>query len=488
MSRGLMEIERKLLRLLHGHNTRTRLPEIHAHLLRHFLHGSNLLIAHFISICGSLRYSDYASRVFAHIQNPNVLVFNAIIKCYSLVGPPLQSLSFFSSMKTRGIWADEYTYAPLLKSCSGLSDLRFGKCVHGEVIRIGLHRLGSIRIGVVELYASSGRMGDAQKVFDEMPDRNVIVWNLMIRGFCDSGDVERGLMLFRKMSERSVVSWNSMISSLSKCGRDREALDLFCEMIDQGFDPDEATVVTVLPISASLGVLDTGKWIHSTAESKGLVKDFITVGNALVDFYCKSGDLETATSIFRKMKQRNVVSWNTMISGSAVNGKGEFGIDLFDTMIEEGEVAPNESTFVGVLACCSYTGRVEKGEELFGLMTENFKLEPRTEHYGAMVDLLSRSGRIKEAFEFLKSIPVNANAAMWGSLLSACRSHGDIKLAEVAAMELVRIEPGNSGNYVLLSNLYAEEGRWEDVEKVRTLMKKKSLRKSTGQSTICGNV
>ncbi|KAL9305517.1 Pentatricopeptide repeat-containing protein [Arabidopsis thaliana] len=480
-----MEIERKLLRLLHGHNTRTRLPEIHAHLLRHFLHGSNLLLAHFISICGSLSNSDYANRVFSHIQNPNVLVFNAMIKCYSLVGPPLESLSFFSSMKSRGIWADEYTYAPLLKSCSSLSDLRFGKCVHGELIRTGFHRLGKIRIGVVELYTSGGRMGDAQKVFDEMSERNVVVWNLMIRGFCDSGDVERGLHLFKQMSERSIVSWNSMISSLSKCGRDREALELFCEMIDQGFDPDEATVVTVLPISASLGVLDTGKWIHSTAESSGLFKDFITVGNALVDFYCKSGDLEAATAIFRKMQRRNVVSWNTLISGSAVNGKGEFGIDLFDAMIEEGKVAPNEATFLGVLACCSYTGHVERGEELFGLMMERFKLEARTEHYGAMVDLMSRSGRITEAFKFLKNMPVNANAAMWGSLLSACRSHGDVKLAEVAAMELVKIEPGNSGNYVLLSNLYAEEGRWQDVEKVRTLMKKNRLRKSTGQSTIC---
>ncbi|XP_010489791.1 PREDICTED: pentatricopeptide repeat-containing protein At1g09190 [Camelina sativa] len=486
MSRGgLVEIERKLLRLLHGHNTRTRLPEIHAHLLRHFLHGSSLLLAHFISICGSLSYSDYASRVFSHIQNPNVLVFNAIIKCYSLVGPPLQSLSFFSSMKSRGIWADEYTYAPLLKSCSSLSDLRFGKCVHGEVLRTGFHRLGKIRIGVVELYASGGRMGDAQKVFDEMLERNVVVWNLMVRGFCDSGDVERGLGLFKQMSERSIVSWNSMISSLSKCGRDREALELFCEMIDQGFDPDEATVVTVLPISASLGVLDTGKWIHSTVESNGLIKDFITVGNALVDFYCKSGDLETATTIFGQMQRRNVVSWNTLISGSAVNGKGESGIDLFDAMIEEGKVAPNEATFLGVLACCSYTGRLEKGEELFSLMMEKFKLEPRTEHYGVMVDLMSRSGRIREAFEFLQSMPVDANAAMWGSLLSACRSHGDVKLAEVAAMELVKSEPRNSGNYVLLSNLYAEEGRWEDVEKVRTLMKKNRLRKSTGQSTIC---
>ncbi|CAN7019677.1 hypothetical protein IGI04_021636 [Brassica rapa subsp. trilocularis] len=480
-----MEIERKLLRLLHGHSTRTRLPEIHAHLLRHSLHGSNLLLAHFISICGSLRYSDYASRVFSHIQNPNVLVFNAIIKCYSLVGPPLKSLSFFSSMKARGIWADEYTYAPLLKSCSSISDSRFGECVHGEVVRTGLNRLGSIRIGVVELYAAGGRMGDAQKVFDEMPERNVVVWNLMIRGFCDSGDVERGLGLFRKMRERSVVSWNSMISSLSKCGRGREALELFCEMVDQGFDPDEATVVTVLPVSASLGVLDTGKWIHSTAEAKGLVKDFVTVGNALVDFYCKSGDLEAAKEIFKKMQRRNVVSWNTMISGSAVNGNGEFGIDLFDDMITEGKVSPNEATFLGVLACCSYTGQVEKGEELFGLMMERFKLEPSTEHYGVMVDLMSRSGRIKEAFEFLKGMPVKANASMWGSLLSACRSHGDVKLAEVAAMELVRIEPENSGNYVLLSNLYAEEGRWEDVEKVRALMKKKSLRKSTGQSSVC---
>ncbi|XP_010544194.1 PREDICTED: pentatricopeptide repeat-containing protein At1g09190 [Tarenaya hassleriana] len=479
-----MEIERKLLRLLHGQKTRTRLSEIHAHFLRHGLHGSNLLLAHFISICSSLNKSDYAYGVFSQIQNPSILVFNAMIKCYSLLGPAMESLRFFSSMKSRGIWADEYTYAPLLKSCSSVCDLRLGECVHGEVIRTGFHRFGSIRIGLMELYASGSKMGDAKKVFDEMRDKDVVVWNVMIRGFCNVGDVDTGLNLFRQMTERTVVSWNSMISSLSQCGRDRDALEQFCEMRDQGFDPDEVTVVTVLPICARLGVTDVGKWIQSFVESNGLFHDFTSVGNALLDYHCKCGELETAVSLFKQMQRKNVVSWNTMISGSAVNGKGELGIDLFNEMINEGVITPNVATFLGVLACCSYTGRVDRGRELFALMRERFNLEPRTEHYGAMVDLLSRSGRIREAFEFLRVMPVEANAAMWGSLLSACRSHGDVELAEIAAMELVRIEPLNSGNYVLLSNLYAEEGRWEDVEKVRTLMKQKCLRKSAGQSTV----
>ncbi|PON48246.1 Pentatricopeptide repeat [Parasponia andersonii] len=129
------------------------------------------------------------------------------------------------------------------------------------------------------------------------------------------------------MSERSVVSWNSMISCLVQSRRDSEALRLFGEMRVQGFEPSEATVVTVLPVCTRLGAVDIGQWIHSHTDSKGLLEEVVSVGNALVDFYCISGCLELGSSIFKQIPlQKDVVSWNVMISGLAFNGKGQHGV------------------------------------------------------------------------------------------------------------------------------------------------------------------
>ncbi|KAK9291332.1 hypothetical protein L1049_019277 [Liquidambar formosana] len=425
----------------------------------------------------------YASRVFRQTQYPNILLLNSMIKGYSLCGPFGESLHLFSLMKNRGICPDQYTFAPLIKSCSNLCDLKLGQGVHAEILVIGFDCHSSIRIGIIELYTTCGRMEEAKKVFDAMPRRDVIAWNLMIRGFCKMGDVDMGLHLFRQMSERSIVTWNSMIASLAQSGKDKEALEVFCEMQDDGFELDEATVVTMLPVCTRLGAIDVGQWIHSYAESSGLSRDVISVGNSLIDFYCKCGILETARRIFNEIPRRNVVSWNAMISGLAFNGKGELGVDLFEEMMSKG-LNPNEATFVGSLACCAHAGLVERGRVLFASMSANHRIEPKLEHYGCMVDLLGRSGYIKEAYGLIKSMPMKPNAALWGALLSASRTHGDVELAECAVKELINLEPWNSGNYVLLSNIYAEEGRWDEVEKVRVLMREKSVKKAPGHSAI----
>ncbi|KAJ8529597.1 hypothetical protein K7X08_036432 [Anisodus acutangulus] len=173
-------------------------------------------------------------------------------------------------MKRRGIWPDDFTFAPLLKACVNLEDLKLGQGVHKHVLALGFERFGSIRIGVVELYSGCGGINDAKKVFDEMPQRDVILWNLMIKGYSQSGNVDMGLGLFRQMGERTVVSWNLMISSLAQNGREKEALVLFHEMRNSEFEPDEATVVTVLPVCTQLGELDLGRWIHSYVKAEGL--------------------------------------------------------------------------------------------------------------------------------------------------------------------------------------------------------------------------
>ncbi|XP_074311716.1 pentatricopeptide repeat-containing protein At1g09190 [Silene latifolia] len=484
MSIGSKTVERRILTLLHDRATRTRLLEIHAHFLRHELHQSNQVLSHFVSVCRANGKLRHAELVFQQAHFPDLLLYNAMIKGYSVSGPFEKSLVLFSDMKNKRVLPNEYTFAPLIKSCCGIRDQRVGKFVHCDVMKIGLERRNSVRIGIVEFYAGCGDMGYAKKVFDEMPHRDVIVWNLMVRGFCKIGDVDMGLRLFRQMRERSIVSWNSMISNLEKCGRDRQALDLFQEMQANGvYRPDEATVVTVLPICARLGEFSVGKWLHSYAQSSGLFQDFVTVGNSIVSFYCKCGDLETADRVFREMPRKNVISWNTLLSGLAFNGKGELGVDFFNEMISRG-VKPNDSSFVGVLTCCSHARLLQKGRDLFMLMTEKYKIVPKLEHYGCMADLLGRCGCVREAYELIKNMPMRPSAALLGSLLSASRSFSDVELAEYAAKELISLEPLNSGNYVLLSNIYAEEGRWEEVDKLRLLMKEKCVRKTTGRSIV----
>lgn len=384
-------------------------------------------------------------------------------------------------MKTRGILPDDFTFVPLLKSSSNLSHCKLGQCIHSQVIRAGFESHASIRIGLVELYTTCEIIGDAEKVFDTISDRDAIVWNLMIRGFCKAGHLETGLALFRQMRERSIVSWNTMISCLAQSKQDHKALELFHEMLGQGSEPDDATLVTVLPVCARLGALDAGMWIHSYACSKGYQRDVIAVGNSLLDFYCKSGNLEAAWGIFNEMHCKNVISWNAMISGLAYNGKGELGVELFQQMIEKG-VSPSDSTFVGVLACCAHAGLVDRGLEVFALMTTTFKVQPKLEHYGCFIDLLGRCGQVREAHEVIRSMPMKPTAAIWGSLLSACRTYGERELAEIAVKELINLEPWNSGNYVLLSNICAEEGKWVEVEKVRDLMRENSIKKTPGQS------
>nr|KYP41157.1 Pentatricopeptide repeat-containing protein At1g09190 family [Cajanus cajan] len=480
MSRG-REIERKILRLLHGAKTRTQLTQIHAHFLRHGLHHSNQILAHFVSVCASLHRTPYAATIFAQAHNPNILLFNAIIKAHSLSSPFSPSFSLFSLMKVRAISPDEYTFAPLLNAAANLRRYALGQTVHAHVHRLGFARHASVRVAAVGLYASCGRMNDAAKVFDEIRHRDVVVWNLMIQGFCKTGELETGFKLFREMKERSVVSWNLMMSCLARGEKEEKVLELFREMLEEGFEPDEASLVTVLPCCARLGAVDVGEWIHSYANKQGFLRDAVNVGNSLVDFYCKGGNLQAAWGIFNNMASKNVVSWNAMVSGLAYNGEGEVGVELFEEMVRGG-VAPNDSTFVGVLACCAHAGLVDRGREIFAAMSVKFGVLPKLEHYGCVVDLLGRCGHVREARDLIGSMPVEPTAALWGALLSACRTYGDRETAETAAKELVRLEPWNSGNYVLLSNVYAEEGRWDEVEKVRVLMRGGGVKKVPGHS------
>jgi len=246
--------------------------------------------------------------------------------------------------------------------------------------------------------------------------------------------------------------------------------------------PNSVTYTTILPACANLAALEHGKEIHKDIIRSGLQSDTV-VDNSLVDMYAKCGCLGDARKVFDNMLGRNVVSWSAMIIGYAMHGCGKEALQLFEQMQHSGTL-PNHITFLGVLSACCHAGLVYDGWQYFNSMTRNYCIAPVMEHYCCIVDLLGRAGFLDEAQDFINRMPTKPDAAIWGSLLSACRLHTNVEIGEHAAQHLLKLDPKNAANYVLLSNIYAMAGMWENAEKVRKLMKDRRIEKIPGCSWI----
>ena len=213
------------------------------------------------------------------------------------------------------------------------------------------------------------------------------------------------------------------------------------------------------------------------------LQETVYIGTSVVDMYCKCGRIEAAKRAFNQMKEKNVKSWSAMVAGYGANGLAKEALDVFCCMNSSG-VKPNYITFVSVLAACSHAGMLDEGKYWFSAMENRFGIEPGVEHYGCMIDLLGRAGRLGEAYNLIKKMKVKPDFVIWGSLLAACRMHRNVELGEISARKLFELDPKNCGYYVLLSNIYADAGRWDDVERMRLLMKNRGLMKPPGFSLV----
>lgn len=335
---------------------------------------------------------------------------------------------------------------------------------------------------MIDGYAKLGDIGSARDLFEEMKDRNLVSWTSMIYGYCHCGDLLSARSLFDAMPEKNLISWNTMISGYCQNNQPLEALKLFREMQDSTLlEPNEVTIVCILPAIADLGALNLGCWIHQFVQKKrfdGLVK----ICTALIDMYAKCGEVEKAKTIFDGMPEKEIASWNALINGFAVNGRGEEALQLFSEM-QDKNPKPNEITMLGVLSASNHSGLVEEGRRCFKAM-EGFGLIPQIEHYGCMVDLLGKAGCLEEAENLIKSMPFEANGIILSSFLSACSSFKDVNRAKKFLKNAVKLEPGNDGNYVTVRNLYAMERRWSDAEEIKRLMRKNGANKEVGCSVI----
>jgi pentatricopeptide repeat protein len=302
--------------------------------------------------------------------------------------------------------------------------------------------------------------------------------------YAKDGKIHEAQTVFECLPERDVVSCTAIISGYAQLGLDEEALDLFRRLQREGMQSNYVTYTGIITALSGLAALDLGKQVHNHV-LRSEIPSFVVLQNSLIDMYSKCGNLTYSRRIFDTMYERTVISWNAMLVGYSKHGEGREVLELFTLMRKENKVKPDSVTILAVLSGCSHGGLEDRGLNIFQEMTSGkFGVEPKMEHYGCVVDLLGRSGRVEEAFEFIKKMPFEPTAAIWGSLLGACRVHSNVDIGEFAGHQLLEIEPGNAGNYVILSNLYALAGRWEDVRSLRDLMLKKTVTKEPGRSWI----
>lgn len=453
--------------------------------------------------------------IFDEIPEKNVVFFNVMIRSYVNNHLYRDALLVFKNMAGHGIDPDHYTYPCVLKASSGSEDLRVGKQIHSAVVRVGLDLNLFTGNGLISMYGKCGCLIEASRVLDEMSYRDIVSWNSLVSGYARNGQFDDALEVCKEMellgmkpdagtmasllpavtntsienvsfvkemfksSDKSLVCWNVMIAVYVNNSMPAEAVDMFSHMKTHGVDPDSVSIASVLPACGDLSALFLGKRIHEYVVRKRLQPN-LSLENALIDMYAKCGCLECAKEVFDQMKFRDVVSWTSMISAFGMSGKGRDAVSLFSRMLELG-MNPDSIAFVSVLSACSHSGLLDEGRYYFKLMTK-CKIVPRIEHFACMVDLLGRAGKVDEAYGFIKQMSIEPNERVWGALLSACRVYSNMSIGVLAADQLFQMNPKQSGYYVLLSNIYAKAGRWEDVTVVRSIMKTKGIKKMPGIS------
>ncbi|CAM8918737.1 unnamed protein product [Rhodiola kirilowii] len=446
--------------------------------------GSALLDLY--SKCGSV---ESARIFFDEMSVRNTVSWNSLITCYEQNGPAGEALELFVIMMERGFIPDEVTLASVVSACASLSAINEGLQIHAHAIKVDKFRDDLVLCNaLVDMYSKCGRIKEARWIFDRMKVRSVVSGTSLISGYAKEDNVKDAKMVFMNMAERNIVSWNALIAGYTQKGEHEEALRLFLLLKRESVWPTHYTFGNLLNVCANIADLQLGRQAHAHVVKHGFrfesgPESDIFVGNSLIDMYVKCGLVEDGYILFEKMVERDYVSWNALIVGFAQNGLGRKALEMFTRMLDSGQ-NPDDVTLIGVLCACSHAGMVEEGRHYFHSMSKEYGIQPSKDHYTCMVDLLGRANCLVEAKKLIESMPMQPDAVIWGSLLGACKVHRNIELGEYIAEKLLQIDPGNSGPYVLLSNMYAELGRWAHVGKIRKLMRQRGVVKEPGCSRI----
>ncbi|XP_062225884.1 pentatricopeptide repeat-containing protein At3g63370, chloroplastic-like [Phragmites australis] len=424
--------------------------EVHAYAIKQMLHTDlqvgNTLMDMYIK-CDSIECS---ARVFESLSIRDHISWTTILACFAQSSRHLEALGMFREVQKKGIKVDSMMIGSILETCSGLKSIPLLKQVHSYAIRNGL--------------------------------LDLILKNRMIDIYGECGEVCHSLNIFQRVENKDIVTWTSMINCCANNGMLNEAVSLFAEMQKANIQPDSVALVSILVAISCLSSLTKGKQVHGFLIRRNFPMEGPVV-SSLVDMYSGCGSMNYALRVFDGAKFKDVVLWTAMINATGMHGHGKQAIDLFEKMLQTG-LAPDHVSFLALLHACSHSKLVDEGKYYLDMMTNKYRLKPWQEHYACVVDILGRSGRTEEAYKFIKSIPMEPKSVVWCALLGACRVHKNHELAVVAANKLLELEPDNPGNYILVSNVFAEMGKWNNVRGVRARMTERGLRKDPACSWI----
>lgn len=392
-----------------------------------------------------------ARAVLEDMEVNDVVSWNSMLVGSVRQGREDEALSIFHEMHKRDMKMDEFTYPSVLNCFASTKNTRNAKSIHCLIIKTGFDSSKPVNNALVDMYAKQGSLDCAMAVFNHMPDKDVVSWTSLVTGYSHNGSYE-------------------------------EALKLFCDLRSAGLFPDHVIVASILSVCAELTVLEFGQQVHANFIKSGL-QSSLSVDNSLLTMYAKCGCIEDARLVFDSMKLRNVITWTALIIGCAQNGKGIDSVRFYEDMIASG-IKPDYITFIGLLFACSHAGLLDRSRYYFESMNKIYGIKPGPEHYACMIDLLGRSGKLAEAEELLNQMEFEPDAAIWKSILAACKLYGNLELAEKAAKSVLELEPANAVPYIMLSNMYSSANKWEEVAKIRSLMKSRGISKEPGCSWI----
>lgn len=424
---------------------------IHSHIIESGLESDLCIGNTLIDMYAKCGYLEDAQSLFEKLQVKDVVTWNALIAGYAQHGHGQMSLKLFHKMQHNGKKPDNFTYASLLKVCSSISGLHQGKMIHGYIIEMGIEADAFVGSKLIDMYVICGNFLDARKVFDRLHNQDVVIWSALIGGYAQNGQCQEALQLFERMQQ-------------------------------EGKNPDKVLFISILMACASLSALEQGKLIHADIADRGFESDLL-VGNSLIDMYSKCGCLDVACRVFDSLPNRDLVSWNAIITGFGLHGDYNLAWQYFEAMQREC-LKPDEVSFVCLLCASSYMGLVDKACSHFNSMRLDHGIVPELEHYNCMVELLGCVGSLTEAEDLLLLMPFQFNVAGWTSLLGNCRRYRCVELGRLCFDHIAEMDDEYAFAFVHMSGIYADANMWEDVEKMQKLKRSVKAWKEPGMSFI----
>ncbi|KAK9677873.1 hypothetical protein RND81_11G173300 [Saponaria officinalis] len=409
--------------------------------------------------------------------------WNTIISGFTQNGFHMKALNLIVCMLENGIMLNDHTFASVISACTGIRSLKLGKEVHAHVMKGGLIENPYISSGIVDLYCKCGDINYAKASYTTFSTGNAFSITSMIVAYSSMGDMVEARRLFDTLSEKNSVVWTALFTGYVKSQHCEAAFDLLRELLAKDAKILDALILmTLLGACAVQASLRLGKQTHAYLLRIGVKMDEKLL-NAEIDMYSKCGHLTYAKRIFSGITERDAVLYNVMIAGYAHHGHGIEAITLFEEMCER-RIKPNAATFIALLSNCRHVGLVDLGEKYFYAMEGEYGVKPEVDHYACMIDLYGRAGQLEKVVEFMKNITIEVDGVVLGAFLNACRINGNVGLAREVEEVMLSIEGESGSRYVQLANVYATQGKWDEVGRIRKTMKGKEVKKLAGCSWV----